>query len=403
MQRISTYELFRSGELALLARQREVADAQARISSGKRINSPADDPIGAADATATRAALAQFAQFKENQDHARYLLNLGESTLASFIGALQDVREKLVAAGNGSYSNAERQMIAGELRGILDRMVGLANASDGAGGYLFAGSRETAAPFSQSGLATAFNGDDTLLKLEVSKDRLQQVKFAGDALFLKIRPGNGSFTTAPAAGNTGTGVIDAGAVVDPTLVTGSAYTIEFAVAAGATTYRVVRASDSAVVASGNYAAPTSIDFDGQRVTISGAPADGDSFAVAPAAYRSVFDTVAAAVQALANGAANAAAEAQFRSALGGLQASVDQALDHLLLKRAEVGAALAELDGYERLNDDRQLEYRGRLSAVEDLDLAAGISELTRRQATLDAAIRSYSTISKLSLFDYLG
>ncbi|HXF47721.1 MAG TPA: flagellar hook-associated protein FlgL [Burkholderiaceae bacterium] len=403
MQRISTFELFRSGELALLARQREVAEAQARVSSGKRINSPADDPIAAADATATRTALAQFEQFKENQDHARYLLNLGESTLASFISALQDVREKLVAAGNGGYSNAERQMIAGELRGIFDRMVGLANASDGTGGYLFAGSRGTAAPFSQSGLATAFNGDDTLLKLEVSKDRFQQVKFAGDALFLKIRPGNGSFTTAAAAGNTGTGVIDPGSVTDPTLVTGSAYTIVFAVAGGATTYQVVRASDSAIVASGSYSNPAAIDFDGLQVGIRGTPANGDSFTVAPAGFRSVFDTVATAVQALENGPANAAQEAQFQTALGGVQASVDRALDHLLLKRAEVGAALAELDAYANLNDDRQLEYRTRLSAVEDLDLAAGISELSRRQTTLEAAIRSYSTISKLSLFDYLG
>jgi flagellar hook-associated protein 3 FlgL len=109
------------------------------------------------------------------------------------------------------------------------------------------------------------------------------------------------------------------------------------------------------------------------------------------------------VQALAAGASNAADEARFRSVLGGLQASIGQALDHLLVKRAEVGSALAELDGYERLNDDRQLEYRGRLSAIEDLDLAAGVAELTRRQITAEAAIRSYSTISKLSLFDYLG
>lgn len=403
MQRISTDQLFRSGELALTARQREVFEAQAKVASGKRIASPADDPIGAADATATRAHLAAFEQYKDNQDHARYLLNLGESALASFIASVQDVREKLVAAGNGSYSDAERRMIAGELRGIFDRLVGLANSADGAGGYLFAGSREAAAPFAQSGLTTAFDGDDTLLRLEVSKDRLQQVKFAGDALFLKIRPGNGTFTTAAAAANAGTGVIDAGQVIDPTQLTGSAYSIAFTVAGGATTYQVVRASDSAVVASGSYTAPATIDFDGQRVTITGAPANGDTFTVAPAAFRSVFDTVAAAIAALESGASGAAAQAQFRSALNGLQASVDQALDHLLLKRAEVGAALAELDAYQRLNDDRQLEYRTRLSAVEDLDLAAGVSELTRRQATLEAAIRSYSRISKLSLFDFLG
>ncbi|MCS6944893.1 MAG: flagellar hook-associated protein FlgL [Sutterellaceae bacterium] len=403
MQRISTFQMFRSGELALVARQRELLETQARIASGKRIAAPADDPIGAADATATRAALARFEQFKKNQDHARYLLNLGESTLASFIGALQDVREKLVAAGNGAYSNAERKMLAGELRGLFDRLVGLANASDGAGGYLFAGSRETAPPFAHSGLSTSFNGDDTLLHLEVASDRFLRVKLSGDALFLKMRPGNGIFITAAAPTNTGTGVIDAGAVVDPTALTGSAYTITFTVSGGATSYQVVRVSDNAVVASGSYHSPAAIEFDGQRVTITGSPANGDSFSTAPAPYRSVFDTVAAAIVALDAGASSPSAEAQLRTALNSIQASLEQALDHLLIKRAEVGAGLAELDGYERLNDDRQLEYRARLSRVEDLDLAAGLSELSRRQTTLEAAIRSYSAVSRLSLFDFLG
>jgi len=403
MNRVSTYTFYRSGELAMMNRQRELLETQARISSGKRVNTPADDPIAAADATATRAALAQFDQYKENQGHARYLLSLGESTLAEFISSAQEVKEKLIAAGNGSYSNAERRMLASDLEGVLARMVGLANSGDGTGGYLFAGSREGAAPFSQSGLTTSFNGDDTLLRLEVSKDRLQQVKFAGDALFLKLRPGNGTFTTAPASTNTGSGIIDPGSVVDATLLTGSAYTVTFSVAGGATTYQVVRASDSAVVASGNYTAPAAIQFDGQRVTVRGTPANGDSFQVAPAGFRSIFDTVAAAVQLLSTGVATDAGKANLQSALAGLNASIDLALDHLSLKRAEFGSALAELDGHERLNDSRQLQYQGRLSAVEDLDLAEATSELARRQTTFEAAIRSYSTISKLSLFNFLG
>lgn len=403
MNRVSTYSLYRSGELALMNRQRDLLETQARISSGKRFASPAEDPLGAADAATTRAALAQFDQYKENQDQARYLLNLGESTLGQFIDSAQQVKERLIAAGNGSYSNAERQMIASDLQGVLAGMGGLANSGDGAGGYLFAGSREGAAPFSQAGLTTAFNGDDTLLRMEVSRDRLQQVKQAGDALFLKVRPGNGTFTTAPAATNSGTGIIDPGSVIDPAQLTGSDYSITFAVAAGATTYQVVRASDNAVVAGGSYAAPAAIDFDGQRVTIRGSPANGDSFQVAPAGFRSIFDTVAAAVQLLGKVVTTDADKAQLQSALASLNASLDQSLDHLSLKRAEFGSALSELDGYERLNGDRQLQAQTRLSTVEDLDLAQAASELSQRQTTLDAAIRSYSAISKLSLFNFLS
>lgn len=406
MLRVSTYTLFRTGEQNIVARQRELLATQTQLSSGKRINAPSDDPLGAADIASIRNGLSQFEQFKENQGHARYLLNLGESALDQFVIAVQDVKEKLIAAGNGSYGDSERAMIAQELEGILGRMVGLANSGDGAGGYLFAGARENVVPFVQSGTSVSFRGDGILQTMEVSSDRMQQVKFSGDELFLKTRPGNGTFTTAAAAANTGSAWIDTGSVIDPTQLTGRPYTIGFTVAGGVTSYEVVRTNADATtttVAAGTFSSPAEITFDGVRVSVTGDPADGDAFDVAPSAYRSVFDTLAQAIAVLrAPVAGSPAAGAQFQTALGGAQASMDQALDHLLLKRSDIGSALAELDAYERLNDDRQFEYQSRLSSIEDLDYAQAASELTRRQTSFEAAIQSYSMVSRLSLFDYL-
>jgi len=403
MTRVSTFTFFQSGERAMMQRQEALLETQAQMSSGKRINSPSDDPVGAAVASSTRSALAQFDQIKSNQDRASYLLSLGESTLGQMVNAAQQVKEKLIAAGNGTYSNAERLSIATDLQGTLAQLVGLANSTDGAGGYLFAGSREGAAPFALSGSSVTYSGDDTLQRLEVSTNRLQQVKQAGDDLFLKVRPGNGTFTTAAAASNSGSGSIDPGAVIDPTQVTGSAYTIAFSAGAGPTTYQVVRASDSAIVASGNYTAPASIVFDGQQVTIRGTPANGDTFQVAPASYQSIFDTVGAAIQLLSKPVTSPADQAQLQTTLSGLNASVDQMLDHLSLKQAQYGSSQSELAGYQQINDDRQLQYRTRLSTVEDLDVAQAATQLSQRQTTYQAAVQSYSMISKLSLFNYLG
>jgi flagellar hook-associated protein 3 FlgL len=406
MMRVSTYTLFRTGEDSIVARQRDLLATQRSLASGKRINSPADDPLGAADVATIRNSLARLEQYRENQNHARYLLNLGESALAQFITAVQDVQEKLVAAGNGAYGDGERAALAQDLEGIFGRMIGLANSSDGAGGYLFAGAREQVLPFVQNGLAVTFRGDETLQRLEVAQDRFQQVKSSGDALFLKMRPGNGSFTTAASAANTGSAVIDPGSVVNPGQLTGRPYEIQFSVASGVTSYAVVRSDaggGTTTVASGTYASPAEIAFDGLRVSLRGAPADGDRFAVQPSGFRSVFDTVAQAIQALRTPVGNqAAARAQFETALAGAQASMGQALDHLLLKRADIGTALSELDAYESLNDDRQLETGSRLSVVEDLDYARAVSELARRQTSFEAALRSYSMVSRLSLFDYL-
>jgi flagellar hook-associated protein 3 FlgL len=401
--RVSTFTFFQTGEATMMERQRAMLETQTAVASGKRINSPSDDPVGAAIATSTRTALSQFDQFKSNQDRASYLLNLGESTLGQMYNATSQVKERLIAAGNGSYSDAERKALAMDVQGTLAQLVGLANGTDGAGGYLFAGAKEGAAPFSQTANTVSFNGDNTPFRLEVSSNRLQQVKLAGDDLFQKIRPGNGTFTTSATASNTGSGVIDPGAVLNPAQLTGSAYTVSFSVSGGASTYSVVRASDSAVVASGNYTAPASIVFDGQQVNISGSPANGDTFQVAPAAYQSVFDTLKSAVALLSKTVSTDADKAQFQTTLSGLNASVDQALDHLSLMRSQYGTSLSELDGYQQLNDDRKVQYQTRLSSVEDLDLAQAMSELSQRQTSYQAALQSYSSISKLSLFNYLG
>lgn len=406
MLRVSTANLYRSGERNILERQADLLKAQTQLASGKRINTPADDPLGAAEANAIRSSLSQFAQFKDNQGHARYLLNLAESAIAGVAQTVQDVQTRLVEAGNGGLGDAERRILAADLEGQLARLVGLANSADGAGGYLFAGARETTVPFAQSGTTVTFGGDDILQRLEVSTGRFQQVKFAGDALFLKPRAGNGSFTAAAAAGNGGSAWIDAGSVTNPAALTGQPYRIVFTVAAGATTFTVLRDNGgvpTSVVPATAYTSPQTVEFDGMQVSISGAPANNDRFDIAPAPHQSLFDTVAQAIATLrAPVQGNSAARAQFLTGLSQAQAAMQQALDHVLLKRAEIGTALAELDSYEALNDDRQLQYQTRLSATEDLDFAQAASELARRQSTFEAALASYSKVSKLTLFDYL-
>ncbi len=399
MLRISTLMQYQIGEAQIVNRQRELLGSQLKIASGRRIATPADDPLGAADATSIRSGLARLQQFKDNQGYARYLLNQAESVVGKLGDVMTEVQEQLIAAGNGAYGDDERRAIARHLQGLLDRMVGLANTDDGAGGYLFAGSRELAPPFVQNGQVVSFGGDGNLQRIEVANDRLLQVKFSGDDLLLKVRPGNGAFTTAVDTGNTGSASIDAGTVGNPSALTGSAYSIAF----DGANYVVTRLSDSVQTTFAPSAGgPTTIEVDGMRVTLTGQPAAGDRFTIAPAGYQSLFDTLAQAISMLQQPLTDSAVRARFRTGLSGALASVAQASGHLLLKRAETGSALAELDGYEQVNDDRNLEHQGRLSTVEDLDYAQAISELTRRQTAFTAAIQSYSAVSKLSLFNYL-
>jgi flagellar hook-associated protein 3 FlgL len=398
MQRVSTLLHYLSGEQAIMERSRELLAAQQRVATGKRITTPADDPVGAATGSTLRTGLARLDQFKSNQSQAQFVLGQSENAVAQFNDALLAVKDKLLAAANGTYGDAQRQMVAGDLEGILAQMVGLANTSDGAGGYLFAGTREAAAPFAQSGTLVSYSGDATAQRLEVANNRLLPTRLTGDDVFLRMRPGNGTFTTAAATTNAGSGIIDVGGVVDPSQVTGSGYTIDF----DGAQFVVTRASDSAQFTFAAANGPNALQFDGVRVTITGQPAAGDRFTVQPAGYQSIFDTMAQAIATLRTPGANAALLARIHTQIGGALASIDQAIDHMSLKRAQIGAALAEVDGYQQLHESRSVELQGRLSAVEDVDFAQAISELSRRQDTFTAAIKSYSSVSRLSLFDYL-
>jgi flagellar hook-associated protein 3 FlgL len=402
MIRVSTYSMFQNGEQSISNAESQLMQTELQLSTGKRINAPSDDPVGAANVASLDTTVSQLTQFQSNQNEAQLQLNQADSTLSSLVNMVQDAQQRLVQAGDGTYSDSERAALAQQLQGDLNQMIGLANTTDGQGGYLFSGSQESAPPFSQSGNTVTYGGDATLQSIQVSQNRLLQIKFSGDDIFQKIRPGNGSFVTAAAAGNTGTGVIDAGSVANPSALTGDNYTITFTVGGSGSTYQVKDTTKNQTVTSGSYTSPTTISFDGLNVTLSGTPANNDSFTVAPAGYQSIFTTMANAIAALQQPAGTPAGAAQLQTSLGSALASMGQALDHMTLKQAEVGDQLQQLNSYSTLNSDRSLQANSALSSIQDLDYAKAASQMAQQQTIYQAALQSYSSISKLSLFNYL-
>lgn len=400
--RISNYTMFQDGEQAISTAESQLMQTELQLSSGKQINTPSDNPIGAADVASLSSTVSQLTQFTSNQNEAQMQLNQADSTMTSLVSLVQSAQQTLVQAGDGSYSDSQRQALAAELQGDLSQMVGLANTSDGQGGYLFAGSQQSAPPFSQVGNNVTYNGDSTLQSVQVSQNRQLQIKFSGDDIFQKIRPGNGSFVTAASSSNTGSGTIDTGAVTNPSALTGDNYAISFTVNGSSTTYQVQDTTTNQTVTSGSYTAPATISFGGLQVKVDGAPANNDSFTVAPAAYQSIFTTMSNAIAALQQPADTPAQTAQLQTSVGSALASMGQALDHMTLKQAEVGDQLQQLNSYMTLNSNRELQANSSMSSIQDVDYAKAASQLAQQQTTYQAALQSYTAVSKLSLFNYI-
>lgn len=400
--RVSSNTLFDSNVALLGQQQARLLQTQQQVASGRRILTAADDPVAAARALEISQSDAMNTQYAASRTAARHILSLSESNLQSVTSLLQDVRTAVVNAGNSTLNSNDRKTIATELSGRLEELVGLANSTDGAGNYLFAGFQVKTQPFAATPAGIGYFGDDGQHNMQVSATRQVAASDSGADVFMRVKNGNGAFVTQAAAANTGSGVIGLGSVTNPSLLTGHSYQIDFTVAAGVTTYSITDNSTlpaPTVLSTGNpYVSGQIISFDGLQFDIQGAPANGDAFTVSPSTNESVFKTISDLINALNAPLAGASLANSLNRGLN----SLDNALNNVLVIRSSLGLRLNEIDALQTAGDDLSLQFKQSLSALQDVDYNKALSDLTQQQMSLQAAQKSFTQISGLSLFNYL-
>jgi flagellar hook-associated protein 3 FlgL len=401
--RVTTSMLFDAGKRAMTDRQADLFRTQEQLSTGRRVLSPSDDPIAAAQALGIGQAKDLTTQYAANVGSARDALAQSESAVSDLQSTYDGIRERLLEAGNASYSDAERRSIALDLRSRLAQLVEIGNRRDGNGRALFGGYAEDAVPFVDNGTRVTYAGDQGTRALRVAASREIPVGTNGAALFLGIPVGNGTFETAAGAANAGDASISAGSVVDPALVTGRDYDIVFTVIGASTTYQIIDSTLGVVISSGNpYTSGASLTVGGQQVKVSGAPANGDRFTIAPASRQDVFKTVRDAIDLLETPTTTPAARGRFATGLERALTSLDQASERALAVRTRFGASQRELDSLEATHSGLSLEYDRQVSKLQDLDYAAAVSDFAREQQALDAAQKAFKGTTQLSLFALL-
>jgi flagellar hook-associated protein 3 FlgL len=400
MTRIATSTMQADAVAAMLRRQSELARTQNDLASGRRIRTPADDPGGAVQVLGLEAALAASERYAANTATAQNRLRFEEQALADVTAALQRVQELALQANNSVLDEPSRRMVATELRSRVEEVLDIANRRDAGGEYLFAGFRTTTQPFARTPSGVGFFGDGGVRLLALSPTQKVADGHSGLDVFADIPEGNGTFTTAAGAANTGTGTIDGGALVDrPAWVSGT-YAIRFTSTAA---YEVLDATN-AQVATGTYVpgSTTTIEFRGIRVAVAGDPAAGDQFTIAPSGREDLFATLDALVTTVGSSLTTGAERARFATEMAGALTQVSQGIDHLLGVRAEVGTRLSAIDSASQAREDLDVELQRTLSGVRNVDYAATVSRLNLQLAGLQAAQQTYARIGRLSLFDYL-
>lgn len=406
--RVATSTFYQLGLSAMNNQQSSLLHVQQQLGTGRRVLTPSDDPIAATRALSVSQASGVNEQYATSRKQANINLSLEDNALQSIVTTIQNVQTLIVSGGNGTISNADRASIAEELQSNYNQLLGLANADDGNGQYLFAGNKAGSPPFAAANGSVQYNGDAGNPLLQVDVARQMATGDNGRDVFLSVT-GNAGYVLGANGNNTGTATYSAVSMTDPSdPLYGHAFSITFDVdAAGATTYSVMDTSVSPPAAVGtprSYVAGDTISVGGLSFSVKGEPAAGDTMTLKPAsqAGTDVFANIQAAIDALKQPVVTDADRAALDNALATASRKMDNALDNVLTVRASVGSRMQELDALDTIGSNRALNYSETLTDLQEVDYAAAITEYYQRSTALQAAQQSFMQIQGMNLFNFL-
>jgi flagellar hook-associated protein 3 FlgL len=395
--RIGTANVYDNALEQLYKRQSDMLTQQEQLSSGLRVNRASDDPIAAAKAERVLVRLSRIETDQRALETQRSALSSAEAGLGEALGRMQDLRELVIAAGNAGYSPADRATLAHQINNLRDQIFAIANRTDSNGVPLFGGLGSAGAPFADIPAGVQFQGAPGQ---RAATTTALPGAMNGQAIWMDVPNGNRTFEVSLGTGNGGGVWTNTGTVISPALLTGDNYRIDFTVTAGLSTYDVVNTTTSATVLSAQpYTSGAPIQFDGLSVLPQGAPASGDTIAIAPSTPLNLFNLLDDTI----NSIDSASSDNRLSQAIALSLAQIDTGMERLQAARGQAGDWLNRADSITDAQSARSLALESDRSRAVDADMAKAISNFTTAQTGYQAALQSYAQIQRLSLFNYIN
>jgi flagellar hook-associated protein 3 FlgL len=381
---------------AINSLESSITQTQDDISSNQSFTSASQNPVAAGEVNTYNEALAQSQQYATNGNSAQTNLNTESNALTQIVSQLQSLRSLALEANSGTVSASDRSGIATQMQQIQNSLLALANTQNGSGDYIFSGYAAQTQPFALTASGAAYSGDQGVSKVQIGADQSVATSDNGDTVFNQIKSGNGTFTVTAGVGNTGTGLIGATTVSNSGTYDGGTYQIEFTPAGGGA-YNIVQGTNT--VSSGTYTDGSTISFDGLQIALSGTPAAGDSFTVAPSGNQSLFTTVQNLISTVSGSPTSTTA---MSNSITSQISSLDQALTNMSDVQASVGGRLNSITTQQSVQTSQQTQLQTSIASLQGLNLASAITELDQQNTTLQAAMQAYTMTQGLSLFKYI-
>ncbi|MBL0320656.1 MAG: flagellar hook-associated protein FlgL [Alphaproteobacteria bacterium] len=411
--RISTMQSFNSGLRSLLDNGMQVKNTQQQISSGRKILTPADDPVASTRILQLQQDLSLRQQYQKNITAATNRQSLEDATLNGVTENVARIRELVVSAGNGATTREDRSYIALEIDERLDALVDLMNTKDASNEYIFGGFKGDTLPFQmRAGGGYEYKGDDGQRQLTISSNTRIETGDNGKNIFVDVPAAKNSFDPYANPNNTGTGVISRGIVYDQEKYDAfypEDIIIEFndnaAVDPAVPNFTVKQKSDGRPIDGLKfvpYSTGETITVAGISIKLAGQPNAGDSFIVDSSPKQSLTDTVQRISEGLKSLDDNPLDSAALTNLLADTLTNLDNAQTAVSETRSKVGGRLNTLENIQGLHADVTLVSQDILSKLQDVDFAEAVSRLSLESFLLEASQQSFAKISNLSLFNQL-
>ncbi|WP_396623531.1 flagellar hook-associated protein FlgL [Luteitalea sp.] len=189
MYRVTNNTIFRNSLTDIQATAEAFARAQQQVSSGRRIQQASDDPSAAATGLRERAEIRATDRYRDANDSVDSRLRVADSVLSDIISSITTAQSKAAQGRTTILTPQQREAVALEIEGTKEAIFTAINTSY-RGIYLFAGADTSAAPYTKAGsVVSAYQGDATVVKVDVSRTSSAAVTVDGGSL-LQGGPGD---------------------------------------------------------------------------------------------------------------------------------------------------------------------------------------------------------------------
>lgn len=200
MIRLSTTQMYNSTMSGMLQSNSRLNNVNNQMGTGKRVLTPADDPVAAAQTLNSKTRVAMVEQYNRNIGFGDKNLSLSESVLEQTETALIRLKEQAIQLGSGQWSDEQVKASGIEVKEMLNHLQGLLNTRNESGEYIFAGSQADQKAY----VGNVFQGDAIEREAQVADDTFIKMLTSGARAFenleiseTKLKPAYGVSKSVP--------------------------------------------------------------------------------------------------------------------------------------------------------------------------------------------------------------